>query len=276
MYFVACSGGNDSVALIQFMLEQGEPLHVVYNNTKWAHKSWALRMSLIEQWVRDNGHEYTETHSEGMEKMVRRKGGWPKPSSDMQFCTGILKEQPSAMLYDLLDPEKNWIVCTGRRREESRNRADLPDYLADSEKHGGRDVWNPLYKHTAQQRDELIKRTPFTVLPHSSLECYPCINANKGSGLLANLEEDRIQHIENFELSLGRNGKGNPRTMFRPKRCGGAVGIRQVIEWAKGKRGWKAASVPEAYVNLPIIMGGEEIDEASDFGDACDSGYCGN
>lgn len=276
MYFVTCSGGNDSIALIQFMLEQGEPFHAVYNNTGWAVDWWAGRMLKVKEWVESNGHVFHETESEGMKAMVRRKQGWPMPASKMQFCTGELKEKPSTELYQRIDPNADMIVVTGRRREESRNRADLPQWAYGSEKHGWRDVWNPLYMHTEAMRDELLARSPFDKLPHQSLECYPCVCANKSSKVLRELPEARVAEIEDFELSLGRNSKGNPRTMFRPYRAGGGVGIRQVVDWANGPRGWKAPNYPQAYAELPVIMGGEEIEEAESSCNQCTGGFCGD
>lgn len=274
-YFVACSGGNDSVALIQYMIDRGLCFDVVYNNTGWAVDWWPKRMNLIRQWIEQHGNAYHETMSEGMKDMIRRKGGWPKPASNMQFCTGELKEQPSLRLYAEIDPNCEFDVVTGRRRVESRNRADLPEWGYNSPKHGGRDVWNPLVRYSDADRDALLAKTNIPKLSTQSLECYPCICANKTSGVLSNLPESRIKEIEDFELSLGKNGKGNPRTMFRPKRCGGAVGIRQVVQWAKGKRGWKADEVPKEYKNLPTIIGGEEIEECeqSDMF-VCSGGFC--
>lgn len=276
MYFVTCSGGNDSIALLQYMINKREPFHAVYNNTGWAVDWWAGRMLQVKDWVEYWGCIFHETESEGMMAMVRRKQGWPKPASNMQFCTGELKEKPSSVLYDKVDPSKDFIIVTGRRREESSNRRGMPEWSYDSEKHGGRDVWNPLFAHNEAMRDELLDMSPFDKLPHQSLECYPCVCANKSSTVLKNLSENRIKEIEDFELSLGRNSKGNPRTMFRPYRVGGGVGIRQVVDWANGPRGWKAPFYPEAYANLPMIVGGEEIDESPETCNQCTGGFCGN
>lgn len=278
-YFVTCSGGNDSIALVQFMLEYGEPFHVVYNNTGWAHKDWAERMTRVRGWVEKEGMTFHETKSEGMKNLIRRKGCFPKPASNMQFCTSYLKEKPSLDLYDRIDPDCDFVVVTGRRREESQNRRDLPVYGTISERHGGRDVWNPLYRHTEEMRDTLLSKTPFERIETQSLECYPCINANKYGGVLPNLDPDRVDEIESFELSLGLNGKGNPRTMFRPSRTGGSVGIRQVLEWANGQRGWKSLHYPEAYKNLPHKTAKESVEEEvenSTSGSSCDAGYCGS
>jgi len=51
------------------------------------------------------------------------------------------------------------------------------------------------------------------------------------------LSEDRVSEIEKIEASMGVTSKGKPRTMFRPYRHKGAVGIREVKRWADSDRG---------------------------------------
>ena len=54
-YIVGCSGGNDSIALIQLMLNKKLKFSVVYNDTGWARGDWADRMLQVESWLADNG-----------------------------------------------------------------------------------------------------------------------------------------------------------------------------------------------------------------------------
>lgn len=121
---VCCSGGNDSVALIQFLMDKSDNFCVVYNNTGWAVEWWAERMEKIKVWVNSYGSEFYETQSEGFENMVKRKKGFPMPASNMQFCTGELKEKPSLKLYDEIDPNKEADIVTGRRPTHSRSRRE--------------------------------------------------------------------------------------------------------------------------------------------------------
>lgn len=120
-----------------------------------------------------------------------------------------------------------------------------------SERHGGRELWQPLVRHDDAMRDALLHRAGFDVLPHRSLECYPCINANIDDIRL--LSEDRIKLIDITEKNLGFTRKGKPRVMFRTARRKGAVGIRAVVQWA-------AAPRPR--------------DQMEMFPTQCDSGYC--
>lgn len=251
MYIISSSCGNDSVALIQWAGEKGlKDVHVIYANTGWAHPTWPERVKRVDALCLWHGFEFYEATSEGMEALVRRKKGWPKPASDMQFCTQALKTLPFLALADEIDADRDAIVMVGVRREESEHRVNFPERVEDSEKHGGRDMWAPLVRHLEADRNQLIERAGFDVLPYRSKECSPCINANRAD--LRMLTPQRIDFIERIEKDLGLTSKGKPRTMFRPYRYMGATGIREVHRWAMSEHG---KFTPER---------------------ACDSGYCGD
>jgi 3'-phosphoadenosine 5'-phosphosulfate sulfotransferase (PAPS reductase)/FAD synthetase len=229
------SYGNDSCALIQWTYEQQRlrdwriPVVVAYSDTGWASKYWSGRVSLGEEWARSLGFATERIFSEGMKNLVRRKKAWPRGGGGkFQFCTMNLKEQPALAWLARADPDADAICMIGIRREESRNRATFPEWTEDSPRHGGRSLHAPLVTYTAAMRDELLRRTPFKPLPHRSKECWPCVNARKTE--LRLLDLDAIERIEDIERDMGTNSKGNERVMFSPKRHGGAVGIREVVE----------------------------------------------
>lgn len=278
-YLVACSCGNDSIALLQFMQENKEGMfQVVYNDTGWAREDWPARVIMVSTWCFNRGITFHVTQSEGMENLVMRKKGWPMPASEMQWCTSELKEKPTNKLLSLIDPDCDLVIVTGRRREESQNRSGLPQYQYESTKHGGRDVWNPMYKHNKGMRDALIIRAGFTPLDHSSMECYPCCCANKKDLSLMSETESRVTQIKRIELSLGHTKKGKPRVMFRPYRVGGGVGIQQAIQWGKGGRGWKSPFYPKEYIFYGFA--GEEshqdlVYDMTESRPQCSGGFCG-
>lgn len=280
-YVVTCSGGNDSVALIQYMLDnhRGE-FCVLYNDTGWARDDWPYRIEEIKARCElVEGVPFYITESEGMVSMVKRKKGWPMPASKMQFCTSELKEKPSLEFYKNIDPERDAIIVTGRRREESQNRASLALWQYGSKKHGGRDVFNPLINCIEQERDELIRRFGFEPLPHSSMECYPCVCANKTDLAAMPKNDPRIDLIESTELEMGHTRNEKPRTMFRPYRVGGGVGIRQAVEWGHGKRGYKSKEIPPEYIFKGAASEGANDTAYSDNISEqrqCDGGFCGN
>lgn len=230
---IFASHGNDSVALIQWAYEAGlRGVTVAYTNTGWAAAKWADRVQRSQRWVQSLGFWPVEISSMGMEALVAMKQAWPRGGGGKyQFCTKHLKEEPALAWLDQVDPGKETICMVGIRREESDNRATFPEWTEESEKHGGRQLHAPLVRHTEAQRDALVARTPMELLPHRSKECYPCVNARKGE--IAAMDEPAIVKVETIETRGGINSKGNARVMFSPKRHGGAVGIRAVIEDAK-------------------------------------------
>lgn len=286
-YIVTSSFGNDSIALIQWMHENHKgDFMVLYNDTGWARDDWPERVAKASKVCFEMGVHVHITKSVGMEAIVRKNKGWPMPASSMQWCTMHLKEKPSNDFYEKKDPDYEMIIVTGRRRAESQNRANLPLWQYDSKKHGGRDVYNPLVNFNEEQRDEYIKRFGFDVLPHQSMECYPCVCANKSDLAQMPLDDERINLIEKIEIDLGFTRNGKPRVMFRPYRVGGGVGIRQAIAWGRGERGFKSNYVPneykfkgeqtEMFESVSDVAYEIETKEGREFAKQCDGGFCGS
>lgn len=246
-YAISTSYGNDSVAMIQWAKEQNlQDVSVIFVDTGWAAPGWLDRVSRLESWVKSLGFDVIHVKSEiPFEDLMLRKKGFP--SQRYQWCSGILKGLPFLTWIDEADKENSAIVMIGKRREESQERADTPEFIESSEYHGGRKIWHPLYLHTEAMRDELLERAGIAKLPHRSKECSPCINANRDD--MRQLTEDDIARVEELEAKVGK-------TMFRPKRHGGAVGIRKVIAWAYSERGRYNEKQDQLF-------------------NQCSSGYCG-
>jgi 3'-phosphoadenosine 5'-phosphosulfate sulfotransferase (PAPS reductase)/FAD synthetase len=225
MNVISSSYGNDSVALIRWAHESKLPdVHVVYCDTGWAAPGWFLRVEKMSALARSYGFQTHIVTSIGMQELVRTKKGFP--GNGLQWCTTHLKGLPFLEWIDEADPECKATVIIGKRREESAERADTPEFIDASEYHGGRRVWHPLYLHTAEQRNQLLARAGVDVLPHRSLECNPCVNANREDFL--RLTDGEIERVNDLEVETGK-------PMFRPKRFG-AMGIHGVMVWAKDGR----------------------------------------
>jgi len=315
-YVVACSGGNDSIALLQYMLDNYElgTFLALYNDTGWAREDWPLRIKDVSQKCRSLNVPFVSTQSIGFRNMVRKHKGFPMPASAMQFCTSDLKTGPTLLFLNNHDPEKEWVVVTGRRREESQNRAGLALIEEDTKVYQGRDVLNPLITHDERERDILIRKFGFEPLPHSSMECFPCVCSKKSDINMLPDYPGVITVIKDLEIEMGHTSNGKPRVMFRPYRSGGAVGIEQVMIWANGKRGTKLNKIPKEHQipkvdysgyrgnmkpderakfwgdikqqcidlgynlkDLPTdIAYDDDTDEGKDFSRQCDGGLCGN
>ena len=232
-YVIFASYGNDSVALIQWAHERRMAgVTVAYSDTGWAADWWPARVEQAEAWVRSLGFDAVTIMSEGMEALTERKKAWPRGGGGKyQFCTEALKEGPALLWLAEHDPAGDVCCLTGVRREESENRRDAPEWVEESPRHGGRQLWQPLVMHTEAMRDELVLKTPMPLLPFRSKECYPCVNARKPE--LRTLDDSARGKVRRIEAERGINSKGNARVMFSPKRHGGAVGIDAVVEDAK-------------------------------------------
>ena len=286
-FIVTSSFGNDSVALIQYMHQHHKnDFCVLYNDTGWARDDWPIRVQKISMMCFELGIAVHITKSVGMESIIRKNKGWPMPASKMQWCTQHLKEKPSNDFYEKHDQDCDAIIVTGRRRAESQNRANLPIHQHDSAKHGGRDVYNPLANYDEEQRDKLIHDFGLKVLPHQSMECYPCVCANKKDLAKMPLDDPRIDLIEKIEIDLGFTRNEKPRVMFRPYRVGGGVGIRQAIAWGRGERGFKSDYVPNEYKfkgeqcqlfeSVSDVAYEIETKAGKEFAKQCDGGFCGS
>lgn len=233
MNIIFASYGNDSIALIQWAHEAGmKDVTVAYSDTGWAADYWPARVAKAELWAQSLGFKTVRIPGMTMEQLVEWKKAWPRGGGGKyQFCTMHLKEIPALNWMAAVDPDADAVCLVGIRREESDNRALFPEWAEESETHGGRSLHAPLVRHRIAERNALILKTPLEVLATRSKECWPCVNARKPE--LKQLQESTIIRIEIIEQRMGINSKGNPRVMFSPKRHGGAVGIRTVVEDAK-------------------------------------------
>lgn len=255
-YAAFCSYGNDSIALIQFLHERGETgVYTVFSDTRWGAPWWMERVEAGEALARRYGFEPVRIDSMGMVPLVRLRKGWPRQG--MQFCTEELKIRPAIEWLHEADPQGEIVCCVGVRREESRSRMQWPEWLEESEKHGFRSLWSPLVRTRQEERDRLVRAAGFEVLEHRSMECFPCVNSNRADLRALAQDPKRVQQLADLERDLGVNSKGNLRTIFRPYRHMGAVGIEEVVRWATSERG---------EYEPPARLGD---------GSGCDSGMCG-
>lgn len=240
-HIIFASGGNDSVALVQWAHEKGlRNVLVAYSNTGWAADFWSARIEKFAAFVARCGFGFVEIGSEGMLNLVDRKKAWPANSP--KFCTYELKILPAQSWMDTVDPDKEAVCLVGVRREESAARASWPEHTADSENHGGRDLWSPLVRHTEADRNALIERAGLELLPYRSKECFPCVNANRDDLRLLAEYPERIKLIADKEAAMGPK-----RSMFRPHRFHAATGIEQVVQWAKYSPGQYVAGMTDMF-----------------------------
>lgn len=256
MYMIFTSCGNDSVAAIQLLIERGcTDIHAAYSETHWGSKEWPARVKSVADYCAANGVVFHRIDSEGFSSLCKSKRKQAFPRDGMQFCTEELKIKPALAFLEKVDPERSATCVVGVRREESAKRRQWPEWVMDSPKHGGRELWSPLVRYSTEQRDMLIKRAGLPILNHRSRECFPCVNSGKMD--LRTLDQQDVDKVRILEEEMGigkRSGKA--KYMFRSDKCGGAKGIVEVIKWASHSK---------------YIEGQDDM-----FGGGCDSGFCGD
>lgn len=225
-FVVFVSYGNDSIALVQWAHENElEGVAVVFTDTGWMADGWAERVEKGEAWVRSLGFTPYRTSSIGFRQLARDKKGFP--TQKFQWCSFILKIEPGQRWLAENDPDCRAVCLVGVRRNESQDRADFPEWLIKSMNHGGRMMVAPFATFSEVERNALIQRAGWEVLPHRSRECR-CINSNRND--MKRFTDNDWQAVAEIEQEVGK-------PMFRPKRHMGAVGAAEVRKWANSPRG---------------------------------------
>jgi 3'-phosphoadenosine 5'-phosphosulfate sulfotransferase (PAPS reductase)/FAD synthetase len=235
-FVVKTSYGNDSIALIQWLHEYDLKHSLgrvvcLFNDTGWAADWWMKRVDNAEEnLVKKYGFIPSRTSCIGMRKLIVQKNAWPNMLA--RFCTEELKIVPTHNWLIVHDVEGLAEMVCGVRREESQDRAAWPEYVPASDKNEGRAEWSPMVEVKKVERDALVLRAGFQVLPHRSRECR-CVLANSTD--LKTWTEGDIKDIEEQEAILGQRQRQTNNFMFRPNdKRGRPHGIRAVVAWAHG------------------------------------------
>lgn len=243
---LCCSGGNDSVALIQWAYENElSNVTVLFNDTGWAVDWWADRMVDILRVCRKYKFKFSMTDSMGFKDLVRMKKAFPMAASKMSFCSEYLKKKPTREWLKKYDPFHTATIYVGIRRCESQNRSNHPrSIIHDSEYK--RPMEFPLVNFSDMDRDLMQEKTGIDILLHGSLECFPCVNSKRSDFRLLAKYPDRIDEVEELEKEIAVMAKnGKERYMFRKYRHMGASGIREVVKWGLCDQGkYKAIAGP--------------------------------
>ena len=248
---ISISGGNDSIAMLQWVVENrhhfpDEEFQALYVNTGWAISWWAERMLKVKEFCESNEIKYNECSADlGFEDLVRKKGIFPNRMQ--KYCTFELKVKPSVKWRkENKFTTKNSRLLVGVRRDESARRAE---YTSLDEREGYESL-APIVYLDEEQRNELIIRAGFDVLETRSCECHPCIYEQSREAL-RRIEPDRVELIANLEKDITdytqarrklqkhpKYKEGEKFGMFNSSNIGeGKGGIREQIAWANASVG---------------------------------------
>ena len=224
MHIIISNYSKNSLALIQWAKKNRlENVTVCYIDTGWSAEGWLGYVSVAEEFARGKGFNVQRLKSRvTFQDLMDIKRGFP--SEKHQWCSLHLKGITLLQWLDEIDPECHATLLMAKRNSENSSEKKIPEFIEESEYHGGRRVWHPLFNVDDAQRDQLLSDTGDITPPVHSEECAPCINSS--SAELAHLSETDISKTEELEEELGV-------PMFSSFKGKNASGIRTVIQQAK-------------------------------------------
>lgn len=280
---VSFSGGKDSLACLLIALERGvENLTVVFADTGNEHQQ---TLDFVQQ-VSEELHPVTTVKADFAQQIKRKREfintKWREqgisekkidaalsvlhptgnpfldlclwkgrfPSRRAQFCTAELKINPiyEQIILPLLDdnePVESW---QGVRRDESRNRAFLPEH----EMNGDLKIYRPIIDWSADRVVQYImgrygKINPLYRQGMGRVGCMPCVNVGKTElSEIAQRFPEEVERIKTWERLVSNASKCASSTMLPTNNITADAnvnyqthGIEQQIAWAKTSRGGK-------------------------------------
>lgn len=202
-YLIIGNYGNDTLALIQWALEQAlSEVRVLSVDTGWAAPKWHEHVARCEAWVKDMGYQVVRlTANPSFADLIKQHGHFPTPK--FQWCANALKGVPILNWLDQYDASGRLQLLLGHRRMSARSKQQLPAEVAESESFDERHVIYPLINISTAERNLLLARAGFIPLNHRSLECDPCINSDVFD--LSHLSPTEIDRLNALEMSIGKN-----------------------------------------------------------------------
>jgi len=211
MFVIFGNYGNGTIALIQWMSKSFEKkqsetlrsvsrIRVVSIDTGWAAEGWIDHVNKCEEFARSSGFKVERIKAPlSFAELVKDRKAFP--SQKFQWCPTLLKGMPLLDYLDNIDPNCEATIILGKRQVDSRASFELPEFIEASDFFNGRKIWHPLYKHTDQDFEKLIKETGIKKLESRSLECNPCINSSAND--FQNMNEKDIKKMQKLEKEVG-------------------------------------------------------------------------
>jgi len=235
------AGGNEDGMTTEFVEWYSGNIYPVIRvhaivSDLWAHDG--LRVHVSESVATEKG--YAPSDRLTFDTLALLKGRFP--SSQASFCTDILKIRPTLRWIKENAGDCDYVMHTGKRRDESKRRAITPasewDLTYDCQlKHDIFDWTKEMCFEYVQAHGE--RYNSLYELGFSRVGCAPCHQSNKEDILNWTIRKpENIDKIDKWEQRVGR-------TFFPPMVPGMAINfIQDVVEWAKTSRGGRQQPFP--------------------------------
>lgn len=200
MNIVVANFGNDSIGLIQYVHSLSlSKVTVVSIDTGFGNPEWNPRVNEAQKWIQSLGFAWTRLKPKlDFEHLIKAQGEFP--STKFQWCATYLKGDTIRDWLAEIDPLKEATILLARRRAQSQKFKELAEFIEGSEDFADRKIWHPLYLEQNDTLQARITKTPFTWLPHRSLECDPCVNSDAADVL--RLSSNLIERVTLLEKEM--------------------------------------------------------------------------
>lgn len=277
---VKWSGGKDSTALIEALIENGVRPHTILNcDTGWEALEHYDHIEREKQRILSaHGLEVTTVMLDvrldpellaiaekleaeaglGVSPMIRRaikNACFSRPGKGPgggKWCTSDLKIRPAGIWYEAQEWDSEPVFATGVRRDESRSRA--ASLVWEQQKSAPYlDEWRPLAAWSVRDVADILTRHRVPVHPLyqqgcDRVGCWPCIHAGKAEIERISKDALRVEVVRKLErivteLSNGERGIGWFQSKASVNGEYPPVPIEQAILWSKTSHGGKQFSL---------------------------------
>ncbi len=203
MHFIFGNYGNNTIALIQWAwVNRLSSVTVLHVDTNWGAAIWQQRVTDGQALAKKYHFDFiTLKPIQDFSSLILDRKAFP--TAKFQWCPTFLKALPFLSWLDENDPAALSTILLGSTRQDSATKANLPEFVEEHEHYNDRKVWYPLCHISEEERNQLIIDAGFSVLPHRSLECLPCIHSQLVD--LKHLDTEQLARVSQLENTLKDN-----------------------------------------------------------------------
>ena len=249
MYVISISGGKDSKATLivslPLLLEVVNPsqIKVVFCDTGWEKYETIQEIETIKDRLQEFDIEFLSLsnpkYPNGMTDLIKSKKAFP--TRMIKTCTQLLKMIPAVEYYKSLNDSGHKVInLVGKRRDESKDRANTPDSENYPYRDWSFDIYYPIADWTETDVYSFLDES--WGIPQSYFNgnkrvgCDECFQSDLKS--ISLMSEDKIIKMQDVELEVSKSYKDKIPTFFFRRNStfpDGFAPIREIVNYAKEK-----------------------------------------
>lgn len=246
-FVISISGGKDSkttlISVINYFINNDIPLSllsVIYCDTGFETNNTYRELEDIKSRLEDVGVALSvlknKKYPNGMVDLILYKKMFPTRVN--KFCTTELKMRPAESYFKQLYKKGYKIInIVGKRRDESKARANIKDIEFVSKSNLKMEIWHIIADWSETDVYSFLNETWGIPKDYYQGEirvgCNTCFQSNFKS--IANLDSDRVDDFVKLERDVNLVCNADKASFFyrNNKALGGVADVRDVVKYAK-------------------------------------------